>query len=429
MPQTLTGTHNQSVKMFSESIGSATPHDILDTNRLHVDWHVPIGKNRHNWHMSITAITKHYMKSNLTLHNRIGFQNPAQLVWYAAHVLLAAITSSPAISIRSGSSAVTGKRAIPGYEGFAGFAAKTAVQNTTGYTAGEVFPGRPEVPAQAAANGYAAVVRIAALAPSPAYGIGVAIPRFVAVAARPEQLESLPVAAISKVDSPKVDAIKGWETAIEITQSAEFLTVVAELPVYGGVGIVGSSKLVVGEITPSTLQAPDFIQPGVSDFGQSDSIALEINGSTLESIFYHNALLCQHTIVDTIRNGINCKTITVTIFTGNDFNSSSDDLQLDKIFVNQVAATLSPLGTIRAAFPDNYSSNLDYPSEQSWTDYVDSTPLGSPERLFVNWVASNYPSGFNFFTFAEADSFYDPEIHQLSGGYMDNWYFYHFVLK
>lgn len=364
------------------------------------------------------------MKSNPALQTRIGFQNPAQLVWYAAHVLLGACTSSPLIPIRAGSPEIKGKRAVPAYEGFAGSPAIAAAANTAGYAAGSRFPGRPEVPAQAANGGYLAVARIPAMAASPAYPIGTAVPRFVPVPARPEQLEVLPVAATAKVESPKVDALKGWETAIEIIQSGEFLTVVAELPVYGGVAIVGSNKLVIGEITPSTLQATEFLQPNVSSSGIGSSIAFEPAGATLESVLYQNMLLCEHAVNDSIRNGINCKRITATLYPSSAFDPSSDDLQL---------AEISTTSSVSNWWDNIVSPNTSYPSEAAWLAHVETTPVGSPERLFVAWVAANYPNQTVYFTHAGYAAVFDPELHVPAGGYFDNsgatWYLFRIVLR
>jgi hypothetical protein len=98
--------------------------------------------------------------------------------------------------------------------------------------------------------------------------------------------------------------------------------------------------------------------------------------------------------------------------------------------------------TIEEQYP-HPSPNKIYTSEAAWFAFVNSTPVGSEEREFVDWVQSNYPNGYTFFTTAACNAFYNPDLHQLNGGYMtmrvnsqyaasypeSAWYFYHFVLK
>lgn len=257
------------------------------------------------------------MKTNPELHNKIGFQNPAQKVWYAAHVLLAASTNSPAIIVRSASPAVAAKPAVIAQTAKPARAATPAIlgtANTTGYAFGELYLNSPAYPAGTA---------IPAISAKPA---SAAISALSAVAA---------VAAVAAVSSPAVVAIKGYEDAITITQSATQLTVVAELPAYTGVGIVGSNKLVIGEITPSTLQATAFLQDPVYSLGQNASTADNLSDTTLEQVLYRNALLCDHAIVDIVRdvNGANisCKRITVTLYPSTQFDADSDLLQLSDV--------------------------------------------------------------------------------------------------
>jgi hypothetical protein len=277
------------------------------------------------------------MKSNIALQNSLIFANVGQKVWYAAHVLKSALTSSPAVPVRTASPAVVGKRAIPAYAGFVAAPAVTALSNTTGYAAGERFPGRPAVAAQAASGGYAAVAAIPALAASPAYAIGVAVPAYPAVAARAAQAEVLPVAAVTAVTSPAVTAIKGYEDAIEITKTLTELTVTAELPVYSGVGVVGSSLLKIGEITPSALQANAWVDTKAFEGSLCNSPDADLATDTLEQMLYRNALLCTNTITDIIRdvNGVNipCKRLVITLYPDTGFDINSASAQLDKVKV------------------------------------------------------------------------------------------------
>jgi hypothetical protein len=276
------------------------------------------------------------MKSNPTLHDKIGFRLPSQKAWYAANVLMAATANSPAIVVSPAVAAVVGKRAIPAYAGYSGWIAETAEENTAGYVAGEVFPGRPAVIAVPASNGYAAVIGIPALPPSPAYPIGTATPAIPAIPARPAQLLQQPVPAQPAISSPKVEALKGWENAIQIAVTAAKLTITAELPYYTGVGIIGSDLLVIGEITPTALQATAFVDPDiVYAAGQSSECLDQAIDTTLEQVFYRMAKLCQCVETDVVKNvnGIstNCKRLVVSLYPAPGFQVNSDRFQLDKI--------------------------------------------------------------------------------------------------
>jgi hypothetical protein len=98
---------------------------------------------------------------------------------------------------------------------------------------------------------------------------------------------------------------------------------------------------------------------------------------------------------------------------------------------------LSALAAYELTFPQPRprSANHFYPSESAWLAFVATTATGSLERGFVDWVDSNYPAGINyrFYTIAEAELFYDPALHNLTGGALggspDGWYFYNFTNK
>jgi hypothetical protein len=275
------------------------------------------------------------MKSNPQLQASLKFQSAEQKVWYAAHVLLAACSNSPAIAISPAQPKVDGKRAIPAYAGFTGFPAKTAAQNTTGYAAGEVFPGRAEVPAQAAAAGYLAVARIPAVALSPAYPSGTAIPNYPVLPPRAEQVLVLPKAAVVEVKSPAIKAVPGWIDAVDINTNVNGQArVIVELPLYGGAGLIGSDKMPIGEITDPLLQATVWVDTLAGT--TVNNTLVDVPGETLEQFLFRNALLCvEHTIADIVRNVagtlVNCKRITVLMDVAPTFNASSDLVQLDKI--------------------------------------------------------------------------------------------------
>lgn len=259
------------------------------------------------------------MKTNVTLHNKIGFQQPSEKVWYTAHVLKAALLNSPAVPLVAAVPARTAKAAViaqTAKPARAATAAVTAANNTTGYGFGELYLN------------------------SPAYPIGTAIP---AIIAKPASAAVAAVDAITAmsaspaISSPAVVALNGWSDAISISKSSadDLLTVTAQLPVIQGVGVIGSSKLVIGEITPTALRAENFLDNFVYALGQSTDCLDNVADTTLEQVFWRNALLCDHVITDTTRtiDGvlISCKTIVVTLYPSSSYNFSSGMLQLDDV--------------------------------------------------------------------------------------------------
>jgi hypothetical protein len=233
------------------------------------------------------------MKTNYPLQASIRFENPGQKVWYAAHVLKAALTNSPSVVV---------KDLVPAVKGSPAVIAQTAK------------PARPQslaVPASANITGYGfGEIYLN----SPAYPIGTAIP---AIPAKPASLAVVGKNAV--VASPGSPAI--------------YLQVIFQLPVLTGVGIVGSVKTVIGEISPSKLQAN----------GWFSEISYNLDGSnpetillpTLEQYLYKHALDYDHTVADTTRvvNGIDipCKTVTVNLYPSTTFQPDSIDIQLSKI--------------------------------------------------------------------------------------------------
>lgn len=259
------------------------------------------------------------MKTNVALHNKIGFQLPSEKVWYTSHVLKAALSNSPSVLVRAAVPAVVAKPAVlaqTAKPARAATEAVTAANNTTGFKFGELYLNSPAYPAGTAI---------------PAIGAKPASNAVAAAAAAPA------VPAVTALSSPAVVALSGWSDAITITKSSalQTLTVVAELPVNQSVGIVGSQKLSIGEITPSGLQANDFLDNIVYALGQSSECADNSSDTTLEQVFWRNALACNHSVVDTTRtiNGalVSCKKITVTLYTSSSYEFGSDLLQLDKV--------------------------------------------------------------------------------------------------
>lgn len=280
------------------------------------------------------------MKQNIVLQQSLNFANYAQRALYKAFVLQSALVSSNPVEIRKAVKSVLGKRQIPAYVGFAGTAALTASQNTTGFAAGERFPGRPAVPAQPASNGYAAVATIPALPPSPAYAAGVAVPAYPAVPSRTEQVEVLPIPEVKSLIIPKIDAVKGYENAITISKSESTIMLSVELPVVKSTGIVGSDLIVVGEITPTTLQALEWLDARAQEFpsGCGATVDADFPEESLERSLYRDILLCDHTVVDSVRiiNGIpvSCKKVEAVLYVTPDYDPSGKSLQLDKVLIS-----------------------------------------------------------------------------------------------
>jgi hypothetical protein len=255
------------------------------------------------------------VKTNPALQKFIGFQNSAQRVWYAAHVLKAALTNSPAVIVspavpaRAAKPEVIAQTAKPAR---AASAAVIAANNTTGYAFGELYLNSPAYPAGTA---------IPAIPPKPASAAVVGSPAVTAIAASPA------------ITSPAIVALKGWEDAISITRANDALTVTAELPVATSVGIFGSQLVAVGEITLSTLQASAWVDSIVYSLGFEDPINAAI--PTLEKYLYEHGQQCEHLVTDTIRNvngtNIPCKKIVVTMYPSSSFVFESTSPQLSGV--------------------------------------------------------------------------------------------------
>lgn len=276
------------------------------------------------------------MKQNIPLQLSLNFQNLQQRIYYKASVLMSACTSSPLAVIRAASPAVIGKRAIPAYAGFVAVPALTAAQNTTGFAAGVRFPGRPAVAAQPATNGYAAVAAIPELPASPAFAAGVAVPAYPSVPARPAVAEVVPVAAITAITVPAVVAIKGYEDAIDIVASQSGINLSVEFPVAGNVGIVGSNKTIIGEMTPTALQATAWIDTLAGTTPPSVALPLDLTIDTLEQSLYKDMIAAGAVATDKTRNVngavINVKELSTAIPAQSGFDPLLDSLQLPLFF-------------------------------------------------------------------------------------------------
>lgn len=258
------------------------------------------------------------MKSNPVLQATLNCTYAEQKVWYAANVLKAACTSSPAVLVRAAVPAIAAKPAIiaqTAKPARPASAAVTAANNTTGYGFGELYLN------------------------SPAYPIGTAIP---AIPAKPASAEVIAraaivaVPAVTALTSPAVIAIPEQSGAIKIDKSvAGQITINVKLPLCEGVGIVGSNLEKIKEFTPSALQATAFLQPGT---GNSPVLNLggDIAAETLEDYLYRNIKLCNHTenlsIAENEEGDVRrTLELNVTLYTANGFDVNSNLLQLGQI--------------------------------------------------------------------------------------------------
>jgi|GEM_PF-4454014 len=260
------------------------------------------------------------MKSNSALQTSIRFSNEAQKVWYAANVLKSALTNSPSVVVRPAVAAVIGKPAVLAQTAKPARPASAAIPgtaNTTGFAFGALYLNSPNylpsnpIPAIPAKPASAAVAYADAIPASPAR---------------------------QAIIAPAIVALKGWEDAISIVKSVNAVVVTFDLPVATNVGIVGSSLTVVGEITPSALQATAWIDDDGSDPNACGQVVLpDVATDTLEQFLYRNALLCNHTITSVTRiiNGfaLDCKRVVVSLAIDNNFDPLSGSLQLNKVYV------------------------------------------------------------------------------------------------
>jgi len=254
------------------------------------------------------------MKTNPTLHEFIGFQNPSEKCWYAAHVLMAALTASPAIPLVAAVPAVAAKPAVIAQTAKPARAASLAVtgaNNTTGYAFGELYLNSPAYPIG---------TPIPAIPGKPASNAVVGVPAVVAVP------------ATTAVIAPAVVPLKGYENSIDIKISSSALTITADLPYYANVGIVASQKLVIGEITPAALMASAYLDERASTSGQQASCVDNLSDLTLEQAFYRMAKLCNYVETDIVKavNGVNMnfKRLVVILYPSGQFDRQSDALQL-----------------------------------------------------------------------------------------------------
>lgn len=257
----------------------------------------------------------------LALLNSIGFANAAQKCMYAAHLLRAALTNSPAITVRK---KVAAKAAVAYRPAYPARAASAAI------------PASPSNPAIAANTLFFGQAAIAA---------GAAVPAFPAKAATPEVLAQAAVAAVTELKSPEIKALLGWADAVTIVESAASISIEVYLPVSHGVELLGGSSETIealGEITPPVASS-DWLDTKASSTPDT-SLAEPL---TLEQYFAKHAiafLADGGTGTDTFVNkmvgtySVACRKFNLMLPTNGSFDPSLASIQLDKIG-NQIGGT------------------------------------------------------------------------------------------
>jgi hypothetical protein len=233
------------------------------------------------------------MKSpSLALLNFLNFQsnNLAPLAVWCAHILKAATVNCPkAVPVAPAQPAVAAQPAIlaqTAKPARAASAAVTGAANTTGYAFGELYLN------------------------SPAYPAGTPIP---AIPAKPASNAVLPRAAVigkpakPAVVAPVIIPLPGMLDAITIERGADYMRVLAYLPVAANVLMVGSTtdSSPVLEITPPNLQPTDWVGLKATltdEVVPGNVLPNSLIKPTLEEMFVYVAGLC-------IGNGLNAGSI------------------------------------------------------------------------------------------------------------------------
>ena len=263
------------------------------------------------------------MKSNVALQSSLNLSRASQKVWYAAHVLKAACTSSSAVQVQIAVAPVLGRPAIIAQTQKLTRLASTpvtAANNTTGFGFGELYLNSPAYPIGTA---------IPAIPAKPASAAVVGSPAVLARAAKPA------------VSSPAVVALPNQQNAIVFDTSDLAMGVIvvrAEFPTASSVGIVGSTAKKIAEITPSTLQATAWI--GDRATGTAPILGGDLATETLEGYLYRNMKLLPGTTEQNMVNGL---LVTTPIYVGLSYSNASGSLQFDRILDNALIPEASPV--------------------------------------------------------------------------------------
>jgi hypothetical protein len=260
--------------------------------------------------------------------NAIGLRAPADRALLAAHWLKIATVSSPAVTIvpevpaiaaRAEVIAQTAKPLRPQS------AIVLAANNTTGYTFGQLYLNSPAYPAG---------TQIPAIPQKPASAEVIGVPAVVGVPKVPA------------VTSPKIDAVKGWEDAIQINKTASNIEIIAYLPYASSPLLVGAGTSAIGAINEMTMAT---LTPGKwLGTKSSNTPGTEVSvPPTVEQYFYKQAqaLVALPGSTSTIENAtklvnaspgnalvVPCKKITLNL-AATDYELGVEDLQLGKLAI------------------------------------------------------------------------------------------------
>jgi hypothetical protein len=257
----------------------------------------------------------------LALLNEIGLRAPADRALLAAHWLKTATVSSPAVTIVPEVPAIAARPEVIAQTAKPARAATAivpAAQNTTGFTFGELYLNSPAYPAG---------TQIPTIAPKAASAEVIGLPAVVAVAKVPA------------VTSPKIDAVKGWDDAIQINKTASNIEIIAYLPYASSPLLLGSDTSAIGAINEMTMPA---LTPGkwLGTKSSTTPGTETIIPATVERYFYKQAqdLVAEAGSTSMIENStkvINgvvtpCKKVTLNL-PANNYILGVEDLQLGKL--------------------------------------------------------------------------------------------------
>jgi hypothetical protein len=301
--------------------------------------------------------------------NAIGLRGAADRALLAAHWLKTATVSSPAVTIVPEVPAIAARAAV---------IAQTAkplrpqspivlaANNTTGYGFGELYLNSPAYPAG---------TQIPAIPQKPASAEVIGVPAVVAVPKVPA------------VTSPKIDALKGWDDAIQINKSADNIEIIAYLPYSSSPQLLGSDTSSIGainEMTAPALAPSKWLGTKSSTTPGTETVL----PATVERYFYKQALelVAESGSTSTIENSTKlvngvvtpCKKLTLQLAATN-YTLGVENIQLGKVSIegNSVMLPSDLSGAIsrNALYEAYYRANVTTPGFIANLDLLVADPL------------------------------------------------------
>ena len=256
--------------------------------------------------------------------NAIGLRGAADRALLAAHWLKIATVSSPAVVIVPEVPAIPARAEVIAQTAKPARAATAivpAAQNTTGFGFGELYLNSPAYPAG---------TQIPAITPK---GASAAVVGVAAVVAVPK---------VPAVTSPKIDAVKGWQDAIQITSTESTVSITAYLPFASSPELMGVFTDNVGninEMTSPTLIPGKWMGTASSSTPGSDTNLSLSDTKTVEQFLFKQALALTGSnggaVIENqnyMLNGVltSCKKITIEL-SATEYLSNANELQLNRI--------------------------------------------------------------------------------------------------